>query len=307
MTTASALAARLAGVRGNELEAVAATVRAYARDKGLIVLPATIDTGGTVELHAEELTVHEVLDAAEACGARVVYLRHSAVVAVAVLAALPAEEARDQAVQAELARIDGWVTDVEVGFAFAGLAHVWATTTSWSDTMADLSGPARRLDDARDDQLTGAELDAKYLSEDEVERWALALTGDSAFRRAVTPADRDAAAEALPGLADALRGHDHWNLSRITGTATRKVRDQAEQHANDLKPQLDTFAAALAADPEYGAITAADARKRYATTWMVDRADGLRLPAWWIADLVGRAKQAPKVPAKAADDQLTLV
>jgi anti-anti-sigma factor len=97
---------------------------------------------------------------------------------------------------------------------------------------------------------------------------------------------------------DSLQGAPPWQRSGVVNQAVLKVRDQAEERAASIKSRLDEFAAELSNESEFCAITAATTRKCYVTEWMADRADGFRLPSWFIDDLVGRARQAVKAAAR---------
>lgn len=281
--------------RGDDLGRLLDSARDYMREKDLIVLPATIDNGEVVSLNADELTMQEVVDAAATCGAKVIYLRAPAVKTGPVVAELPGKTNEDDALRSAVKRLSGWVAELELGFAHGGVVHVWSVTAPWFEAWDELSTVG--LDIAlrgRDD----LDHDGDEMMDEQVQRWSAKLAEDPAFRRAARPADREAAADGLPGLAEALQGAAPWQRSRIVSHAVLKVRDQAEERAASIKSRLDEFAAELSNEPEFCAITAATTRKRYVTEWMSDRADGFRLPNWFIDDLVGRARQAVKAAAR---------
>jgi hypothetical protein len=291
----SELIMRLRLGRGDDLGRLLNSAWDYAREKDLIVLPATIDTSEVVSLNADELTMQEVLDAATNCGAKVMYLRAPVVTTGPVVAELPGKTNEDDALRSAVKRLSGWVAELELGFAHGGVVHVWSVTAPWFEAWEELSTTGSDIAMRGRDDL---DHDGDEMTDEQVQRWSTKLAEDPAFRRATRPADREAAADGVPGLAEALQGAVSWQRSGIVNQAVLKVRDQAEERAASVKSRLDEFAAELSNESEFCAITAATTRKRYVTEWMSDRADGFRLPSWFIDDLVGRARQAVKAAAR---------
>ncbi|SMD24486.1 hypothetical protein [Lentzea albidocapillata] len=283
--------------RGDDLGKLLNIVWDYAREKDLIVLSATIDTGDVVSLTADKLTMEEVVDAAAACGAKVIYLRAPVAETGPVAAELPCGTNEDEALRAAVRRLSGWVSELELGFAHGGVVHVWSKTAPWFDAWDELTAASSDVAVRNRDELD-LDVDGDGMTDEQVQHWSTVLAEDPAFRRACLPAEREACANGLPELVKALRASAPWQRGGIVNHAITKVREGAETHAASLKQRLDEFAADLLNDPEFHAIAAATARKRFATDWMTDRAEGFRLPRWFIDDLVGRARQAAKTSAR---------
>lgn len=270
-------------------------VRDTARRKGLTVLAASLDVDTVV--FDDEVTLDQALDAAAACGAVLLYLNHRTVNAAAVLAAAGDHlaEADHRRLRTTLDRIDGWTRQVEVGFAHGGVVNLWSAVAAWSEPLEQLTDTAAdRVRTARwSPEVDDEEAAPQHLPENVVRRWVDTVAADPGFRRA-TWRGHQAAARGVPGLTELLGNPRlRWHENHIVSAALELVRDQVEQQEQALLPRRAELAARLAADPGYAACITAAARKRYAAEWMVEHADGLRLSADWVGELVALAKKTP--------------
>lgn len=312
LTQALADATReLAAVGRDTLAELASRAEQHAQAKGLTVLPATVDAGDTVVLDPDRLTVEQVVDAAAASGAALLYLARDTVRADVLTADLPLPDPDDtdavaahKGLRKALTRIDGWTGQVQVAFAHGGVLHVWSTAADWFDTVEQLDDPpAGRRTAAWGD---GDDDVPVFLDDAVLERLVEELIAHEPFRRTDTRADRTAAARTLPALAEVLDDEKlKWQGGRVVDAATRRLVEQGEQAALELQPRIAEFAAELAAVEGFAAGHTAEVRQRVAADWITRHTDGLRMPRWWVKELEATARPLRSRPGRSSG-QMTL-
>jgi hypothetical protein len=279
-----ALAAVRAAVT-DSLAAQADEVTEAAEGQGLLILPGRVDAGNLVELDSTVLTAGEVVTVAAAAGARLLYLRRVVLDQETVSRVLEDVDVAAERTKAgkALARVTGWIGRIEVGFAHHGVLHLWETSVPWHDILDELAtstARASRWDPEPDDH--------NAFGEEKIAELAGQVATSQEFRRARW-GEREAVAEKLPVLAALKKDPKapRWTVSSVIRKANDMLRLQADDRATALEARKDELAAALAADPEFGAIRTADARLRFTKTWMCDHhSDGLVIEDWLLKELV---------------------
>ncbi|OXM42787.1 hypothetical protein [Amycolatopsis alba] len=189
-----------------------------------------------------------------------------------------------------LARIVGWTSRIEVGFAHAGVLHVWEVTAPWHDALDELTTPARSSRWAPAPRVSD---DAE---EEKVMELARLVAESPEFRRARYPLRRSVA-EQLPALAELRNDPDNgpWMITSVIRAADELVRELAAERAEQLQARQDDLVAELAAHPDYATIRTAEVRLKFLQTWIRDtHTDGLAIETWWLKELVALTAQARK-------------
>ncbi|WP_410583807.1 hypothetical protein [Amycolatopsis sp. lyj-108] len=286
------LLAQLRAATTDSLADQAEQITQGAQELGLRVIPARLDPDRVVEIDSATLSAEQVVAIAASVDAALLYLSRVLVTQDAVDTALEdldagAERTR---VSKALFRIVGWTSRVEVGFAHAGVLHVWEVTASWHDALDELTTPARSSrwdpeprvsDDAEDEKLM--ELARQVAASPEFRRARYAL------RRSV--------AEQLPVLAELRKDADNgpWMISSVISAADELVRERAAERAELLQARRDDLVAELATHPDYATIRTAEARLKFVQTWIRDtHTAGLPMETWWLKELVALTAQARK-------------
>lgn len=260
------------------------------------MIPAKLDLDSIVAIDHRSLDVEQLVDVVATCGTKLVYLNRTTVDGED-LASWVEDELFEQAddelamLQDQLRRVDGWVEELEIGFAHAGLMHCWTARTPWADYVDDLREVSRNrgLRD-RDDETRWTP--PERLSEDRINELAAELTAQPDFRRATRTLDKEDAARSLPSLAELYnRREGRWDIHRVLRTAADLIEREREECCARLEAKKDELAEGLAADAEYRRTGTTEARRKYAGEWIrVHHSNGLPMPRALAHELVHIAK-----------------
>jgi hypothetical protein len=293
--TLTETAATLHAAKNDSLTTIVEELTTHAQAANLRVLPV-LSLDPMVLLDHRRMTAQQVVDAATASGATLLYLSSTVLDGSGLAATIRDTELPDDAAKArravlkELARMDGWITEVEVGFAHQGVLAGWAVTAPWSKDLDEDT-----LDRLRDPDCDDIADQRGNLKDSEITRLAGQLARVAEFRRAVGNPEKTIAARQVPELAALLESpsDDRWEASRVVGAASEIVAEQVVQCIERLTPRRGELAALLAEDREFRVVRTAEARRRSAHVWILQHSEGLRLSNWWIEELVAAAKDNP--------------
>lgn len=283
----------------DSLAAAAADATAAAQAAGLTILAAAIDIDATVVLDEQQISVKQAVAAAAAGGAALLFVKQTVVDAARVAATIreadlpPQTQATRTALLQELKKITGWTSEIELGFPHQGVMVVWSTITAWAeelDGIAPLLGQHHgRAEPMEFDDLGSTPTPG--LDQATITELATRLAAVPQFRQAIRPTDRETAARHVPDLDRILDQREgRWQVFPVLRQATEMVQAQVDAHIEQLKPRHHELAVALAADGGFRSIRTADARQRFAQDWILSHTDGLKMPSWWIKELVATAK-----------------
>ncbi|WP_414945582.1 hypothetical protein [Amycolatopsis sp. cmx-11-32] len=260
-------------------------------DQGLRVVPARLDLDRVVELDPALLTADQVVGIAAAADSHLLYLRRVVLdedKVNTVLENIDAGAERTRVSKA-LARITGWTSLIEVGFAHRGVLHVWEQAALWHDTLDEFTTLSRRSPRWEPEPRDHGGFDEEKITE---------LAGQVAvsleFRRArwVT---RRSVAEQLPALAELRKDPDNsWVVSSVVSRANELLQALAAERLEVLQARRDELVAQLADHSEFGAIRTMEARLKFTQDWIREHTDGLAMETWWLKELASLAVQARK-------------
>ncbi|NIH84700.1 hypothetical protein [Amycolatopsis granulosa] len=288
-------AAALRKSDGDALKTLVSQVMENASQLGLRTLPARVDSDIVVTFDAEAMTAQDVVAAAGAVKAGLLYLNRDLVDRESVETAVEGAglpdtcPERDQFLQA-LRRAEGWTSLVELGFAHQGVLHVWETAAPWHFLLDAITtagqGAGRYLPPV-------SYQDPDRLSPEDSEALAQRVAALPEFRRAGRRADRNTAAEQLPEMAE-LSVKSGWQAGSVVRRAEELLRTELVTCIGALKPRTAELAALLAADPAFRQVSTALARQRFADEWLLAHSDGLRLESWFVKEIAVQAHRAVK-------------
>lgn len=297
--TLSEAAAALHAATVDSLDEVIAAVTRCAQSAGMLVLPATLDFDSTAVLDHEQLNVEQVVTAAASSGTTLLYLHRKVVDEQDTSAAireldLPADgEVARRALLKETKRVAGWTSELEVGFAHQGVMNVWAVVAVWADVLTEVTLRPGRQSTRWSPGGAGDE-DTLRLDDAAIAQLAGQLAAIPQFRRASRGTEREAAVQQVPELARLLDHRDgRWQVHSVMREATELLQDQVAICLDRLKSRQDDLVAALAGDEKFRAVRTVEARHKFAQEWSLEHTDGLRIPSWWIKELVAATKGLP--------------
>lgn len=280
-------------------------VSSAARGAGLTAVPAVlqmaVDAGASVLLDPAHTSLDELIAAAVASGSALLFVQAStfdAPCASATLTApgLPAAASMERLLP-EIERIDGWTRSLDVAFAHHGVLVIWPTATPWSEVLDELLDVARDLAEAAQEQADTTADGDEYTRLDEAAVTALAtrLLTLPTFRRGARPPEREAAARELPEIAllcQHRRGRS--DVFAVLREAEELLQAEVAATLGRLADSRHDLVALLAEDPEFRAIRTAEARARFGQDWILAHTSGLRMPTWWVRELVAATKTSPR-------------
>ncbi len=274
----------------DELGKILLDVGVCAEQRGLMVLPGEIE-GPRVVLDSSEMTAQDVVDAAQALNAKALYVSSASFDSDA----FPKMDLNDVApeirkalfaLRREFERVDGWIEDMSVSFAHAGVLHTWQAhgpsllPTQW-DSIYD--------DDA--DVLEGPRW-GPPLGDAEVDELATKLAAYPDFRDARTPNARVQVAKTMPELAKFSERPGQAGV--VSMRAQEILREAGESWAERLQEHLPQLAGELAGLQEFRTAATAEARKRVTAKWILQHTEGAPVAAWWTDELAAKAHRAKK-------------
>lgn len=290
--------AHLRAASADTLSGTVTEIEQTAQAHGLALVRASLDIDGVVALDEQHLDAAQVVELAALVGTRLLYLTCTKVDAQAMATVIadhdvPVGDDPDRATFVlALRSVDGYTSTVELEFAHVGVLHTWTVLAAWADALDSVRTYIRHPN-----YPEGGSWPLSTQSgpdEAAISRMADQLAADPAFRRARRPDEHHAAARALPALADIAEGEQRWAIRRVVIEALNRLHQQAGSVLDQLQPCLDELAAELAGTVAFRAARLVDARRRVAEDWIATyHTDGLRMPTWWIKELVAAAKHHP--------------
>lgn len=279
----------------DELAALAGQIDEHAKARHIRVVSASVDLDGVVALDEIALDVEAMVELASSLGTQLMYLSSTQVDAKTLITlsddhthSVEPDEGT-VALQAALRSLDGFTSGVELAFAYGGIIHTWTKRSIWADVLDAIQGYQRATRRGEDD--TGLlPFSSSEVGEQVVAAHVDQLAADPAFRRARTVSERTAAARAFPAIAELAAAEHSWDYRRIVQGAQQRVRELADHVADELSPRIAELAAEFATTEQFRAARLVDARRRAADEWIsTTHTNGLRLPSWWIKELVAAA------------------
>lgn len=299
----------------NSLAAIADEAAEHAQAQGMRVLPAHLDFDSLVVLDHEQLNVEQVVSAAAMCESKLLYLRRkrfsaASISEVAKEVDLPdGYDAARQSFLEAIEAVDGWISEVEIGFASSGVMHCWSIIAPWADLVESL--PHSRASNQNIDvssQHTEISNDhAEYtanvistpmsrLSNEEETKLIKEAAEAPQVRVARSRTARETAVRETPGVAALLEeGGADRHIPHIANRAFELLRAEAEQYLQKLEPYQAELVAELASEEEFDAIGTQPARNKFAAKWITKHTENIKMPSWWTDEL---AKQAHDIKRK---------
>lgn len=279
----------------DELAALAGQIDEHAKARHIRVVTATVDLDGVVALDETALDVEAVVELASSLGTQLMYLSSTQVDATTLITvsndhthSVEPDEGT-VALQAALRSLDGFTRGVEVAFAYGGVIHTWTKRSTWVEVLDAIQGCQRAARRGEDD-ICLLPFSSSEVSEETVAVCVDQLAADPAFRRARTVSERNAAAGAFPAIAELTAAEHPWDYRRIVQAAQQRVGELADHAADELLPRIAGLAAEFATTEQFRAARLVEARRRTAHEWIATtHTNSLRLPSWWIKELVAAA------------------
>lgn len=218
------VALALRGAPDDTLSKLARQTESYAQNLGMTVLPVTLDFAESVVLDEQLLSTEQTVDAALASGTSLLYLAcHTVNSSALTPASGDTNDASADDLRKALNRIDGWTSQLEIGFAHSGVLHVWSMVTDWFDVLEQLTSPRVPSSARFGGGPTGAwetdqEVESARLSDEAAQDLVDELAANDTFRRAATRGERIDAARAVP----AFGFRSGQPRAELAGTACRR-------------------------------------------------------------------------------------
>ena len=278
-----------------------------AEANGLAIVSASLELEALVVLDEERLRAEQVVDLAASIGTRLLYLKDQKIDAEAVVAQLrensfPSERATE--FYQHLRRMDGFTSKVEIGFAHAGVLHVWSASPPWFDDfdLVTSSSASSQSSIFKNESETNAESDghpgvSQHLpmtqrhkpDEATMTRLVEELAEDREFRQAHGLNDQREAARALPSIGELPEPEVQWVIFDLVHAALDCIGKERDAFMAD-QSRLKELASELAHDEGFRAARLVDARRQIAKNWVATHySNGLSMRNWWIKELVSVA------------------